>query len=167
MPSFSGSSVTVTISSIPRFVLRPPPRDLLTGPPGGRLPSSPPEPKPPGLRPDCPALANPLVDCSYEVQPPTPPSLVGSGDGSSTSVGMDDWPSAWVVKALVVLEAPDTPLIKGRTAVVPLVEGVASFSTLCVWLLCSAGLPHGSASMFSRDSLRSLRDFKGESWGMS
>lgn len=68
-----------------------------------------------------------------------------------------------MVKALVVLEASIVPFINGRTAVVPLADGVASFSTVCVWPLCNAGLAHGSASMLSKESFRRRRDFEGES----
>lgn len=72
-----------------------------------------------------------------------------------------------MVKVLVVLVAPDAPLVKGRTAVGPLLDGVASFSTVCVWPLCSAGLAQGSASMFSKESFLKRRDLEGESRSVS
>ena len=69
--------------------------------------------------------------------------------------------SECVVKALVVLEGSTGPFLNGFAAV-GLAEGVASLFTVWVWFLWSAGLPHGSSSKFSRESLRRRRDLGGE-----
>lgn len=80
-----------------------------------------------------------------------------------TVAELESGTSEWVVNALVV-RAPATAPPKGLAAVIPLVEGVASLftETVCVCPLCSAGLPQGSASRFSSESLLSRRDLPGE-----
>ena len=74
--------------------------------------------------------------------------------------------SELVVKALVVLPPAAAPT-KGLAAVTAFVEGVASLrtGTVCVCPLCKAGLPQGSASKFSKESLPSRLDFGGDSSG--
>ncbi len=65
------------------------------------------------------------------------------------------------MKALVVLAGPLGSFPIGLAAVVPFDGGVASFVTVWVWPLCIAGLPHGSLSRLSRESLRMRLDLEG------
>lgn len=72
-----------------------------------------------------------------------------------------------MVKALVVLLFPAAAPTKGLAAVTPFADGVASLRTglVCVCPLCRAGLPQGSASKFSSESLLSRFDFGGDASG--
>ncbi len=168
MPSFSGSKVTVTVSSILRFVVRPPPRDLI--PPPVRLSPwlSKPDPKPSDPSPACPALGKALVVLAYEPHPSPLPSVGRPPEGPSPtkvdSVGVGT--SECVVKALVVLAGPLVPFPRGLAAVTPFDGGVASLATIWVCPLCIAGLPHGSLSRLSKESLRMRLDFEGVDAGV-
>lgn len=59
----------------------------------------------------------------------------------------------------------DGPFPTGLAVVTPFEAGVASLLTVCVWPLCIAGLPQGSASRFSRESLRSRLDLEDDEAG--
>ena len=153
MPSISGRRVTVTVSSIPRLMVRPPPKDLPRLPPALLPCPSPLDPKPPPLRPDCPDPGKPPLGGASDPQP-SPPAF------SSVAIGVDTGSSECVVKALVVLEGSPRPFLSCFAAVV--FDGVASLFTICVWPLCRAGLAHGSSSKFSNESFLKRRDLEGE-----
>lgn len=72
-----------------------------------------------------------------------------------------------MVKALVVLLFPAAAPTKGLAAVTPFADGVASLRTgfVCACPLCRAGMPQGSASKFSSESLPSRFDFGGDESG--
>ena len=126
MPSFSGRRVIVTVSSTPRLITRPPPKDLPILPVW--LPwSSPLEPKPP---PDCPGFGNPLLGAPSDPQPPTPPSTGGSLASSLDGI-VELGLSEYVVNALVVRDGSVSPFLIGFAAV-EVDDGVASLLTVCV-----------------------------------
>ena len=152
MPSFSGKRVTVTVSSTPRLMVRPPPNDLPRLPPALLPCPSPLDPKLPPLSPDCPVPGYPLLGGASDPQP-SPPTF------SSVAIGVDAGSSDRVVKALVVLEGSLSPFLNGFAAVM-FDEGVASLFTICVWPLCRAGLAHGSSSRFSNESFVRRRDLE-------
>ena len=117
--------MTTTVSSTPRLMVRPPPKDL------PRLPaillpwSSPLEPNPPL---DCPELGNPLPGFPSDPQPPAPPSIGGSlvsPPEGTVEFGL----SEYVVKALVVRDGSVRPFLIGFAAV-EFDEGVASLFTV-------------------------------------
>lgn len=159
--------MTVTVSSILRFVVRPPPSDLV--PPPVRLSSwlSKPDPKPSGPSPACPAAGKALGVLPYEPHPSPLPSVGRPSEGpalaKADSVGVET--SECVVKALVVLAGPLVPVPRGLAAVTPF-DGVASLATIWVCPLCIAGLPHGSLSRLSKESLRMRLDFEGVAAGV-
>ncbi len=68
------------------------------------------------------------------------------------------------MKALVVRLFPAAAPTKGLAAVTPFEDGVASLRTgfVCVCPLCRAGLPQGSASKFSKESLPNFFDLGGD-----
>ena len=153
----------MTISSILRFVVRPPPRDLEIPPP--RLSPRPPRPDPKPSAPSsaCPLFEKPLAGFPYEPQPPAlpsperPPEVSSSAKVDAVEMGT----SECVVKALVVLAGPLFPFPIGLAAVTPFDDGVASLFTVCVCPLCIAGLPHGSLSKLSREFFGMRLDFEG------
>ena len=153
MPSFSGRRVTVTVSSTPRLMVRPPPKDRPRLPPALLPCPSPLDPKPPPVSPDCPEPGKSPLGGASDPQP-DPPTF------SSVAIGVETASSGCVVKVLVVLEGSLRPFLSGLAAVV-IDEGVASLFTLCVWPLCNAGLAHGSSSKFSNESFLKRRDFEG------
>ena len=157
MPSFSGRRVTMTVSSTPRLMIRPPPRDLPMLPPVWLPWSSPLEPKPP---PDCPAFGKPLLGAPSDPQPPTPPSTGGSLVSSLEGI-VELGLSEYVVKALVVRDGSVSPFLIGFAAV-EADDGVASLLTVWVCPLWRAGLDHGSSSRLSSESFLIRRDLGGE-----
>ena len=131
MPSFSGRTATVTISSRPRPMALPPPR-VLEGLVSELPFSSPPEPNPEGLRPSCSPLGNSLLALSYDPHPPPPLPDGTSPEGVSPAKveDVDPGSSEWVVNALVVLDVPRFPSRLGLAAVTALGLIVASLLTV-------------------------------------
>ena len=125
MPSFSGRRLTVTVSSTPRFVVRPPPNDLPMPPPAWLPWSSPLEPKPPLC---CPAFENSPLGAPSDPQAPAPPSKGGSRVSSLDGI-VELGLSEYVVKALVVRAGSVSPFLIGFAAVA-VEAGVASLLTV-------------------------------------